>query len=142
MSASNRHLSLSTMMIFLAVCLMAFFQIAPLRGQSGKSKFPIIGKLTSGNHQQAFTGKIQSLDLKQKVLNVNSLHGQQSEIFPVKKSVRVQAVDGRKMKLTELAPGMTVLIYFNQKSGERRVKNIVVLSSNKGQGKTKSAHSS
>lgn len=113
----------------------------PLRGQS-KSKIPIISKLTSGNHQQAFTGKVQSLNLKDRILSVNSLHGQDNEIFPVRKNVRVQGANGHKMKLTELTPGMTVLIYFDQRAGERRVKNIVVLSSNKSQGKGKQAHSS
>lgn len=140
--SGKHHLSFRTVMLLFAACLAVFFQAAPLRAQNGKSKFPVIGKLTSGNRQQAFTGKIQSLDLKQKVLNVNSLHGQQSEIFPVKKNVRVEAVDGHRMNLTELAPGMTVLIYFHQKSGERTVKNIIVLSSSKAQGKAKRAHSS
>lgn len=135
-------LSTRTVIVLLTACLLAFFQAVPLRAQDGKSKLPVIGKLTSGNQQQAFTGKIQSLDLKQKVLNVNSLHGQQSEIFPVKKNVRVQAVDGHRMSLTELVPGMTVLIYFHQKSGERTIKNIIVLSSSKAQGKAKQAHSS
>ena len=129
-------------MVVFAACLVVFFQAASLRGQNGKSKLPVIGKLTSGNQQQAFTGKIQSLDLKQRVLSVNSLHGQQSEIFPVNKNVRVQAVNGHRMKLTELVPGMTVLIYFHQRSGERTVKNIVVLSSSKARGKAKQAHSS
>ncbi|MEJ2009751.1 MAG: hypothetical protein P8Z30_16625 [Acidobacteriota bacterium] len=132
-----------TVMVLLAACMMVFLQAVPLHAQQrSKSKLPIIGKLTSGNHQQAFTGKIQSLDLKQRVLNVNALHGQDMEIFPVRKSVHVQGVNGQKMKLKELVPGMTVLIYYNQKPGERAVKDIIVLSSGKSQGKAKPAESS
>lgn len=131
-----------TVMVFLATCLFAFLPVATVHGQDSKPKVPIIGKLTSGNNQQAFTGKVQSLDLKQRVLNVNGLHGRDTEIFPIKKSVRVEALNGDKMKLTELAPGMTILIYFDQKSDERTVRNIIVLSSSKSQGKAKPAHSS
>lgn len=129
-------------MVLLAACVIVFLQALPVHGQASKSKLPIIGKLSSGNHQQAFTGKVQSLDLKQKILNVNSLHGRDTEIFPIKKNVHVQGASGQKMKLTELAPGMTILIYYDQKSGERTVKDIIVLSSSKSQGKAKPAHSS
>jgi hypothetical protein len=126
----------------LAPCMFVFSQALPLRAQQHKSKVPIVGKLSSGNLQQAYSGKIQSLDLKQKVLNVNSLHGQDSEIFPIKKNVRVESLDGGRMKLDALTPGMTVLIYYDQKSGARTVKNIIVLSSGKSQEKGKLAPSS
>lgn len=141
MSVRGGNLSLPTLTIVMAVCLFTFFQAVPLRGQSGKGKLPIFGKLTSHNHQQAFTGKVQSLDLKQRVLSVNSLHGRDDEIFPVKKTVHVEAIDGHRMNLTELAPGMTVLIYYDQRSGKRTVKDIIVLSSSKNRGKGKQAHS-
>jgi len=129
-------------MVLLAAVVFAFSQAVPLCAQEHKSKVPIVGKLTSGSQQHAYSGKVQSLDLKQKILNVNALHGQDSEIFPIKKNVRVEGLDGRKMKLTALIPGMTVLIYYDQKSGERTVKNIVILSSEKGQEKGKQAPSS
>ena len=133
---------LRALTVLLAACAFAFSQALPLRAQEHRSKVPVVGKLGSRNSQQAYSGKVQSLDLKQKVLNVNSLHGQQSEIFPIKKNVRVEGVNGEKMKLTELVPGMAVLIYFDQKSGERTVKNIIVLNSGKSQGKGKPAPSS
>ncbi len=76
---------------------------------------------------------MQSLDLKQKILNVNSRQGRKSEIFPLKKNVRVESLNGKKMKLKALRPGTTVLIYFNQKRGERTIKNIIVLSPGEGQ---------
>ena len=75
-------------------------------------------------------------------MNVNSLHGRESEIFPFKKNVRVESLNGDKMNLKSLKPGTTVLIYFNQKSGERTIRNIVVLSSGEGQAKGKPAPSS
>ena len=127
-------------MAVLAVCVFVFCQAAPLRAQ--KSKVPIVGKLTSGNHKQAYSGKIQSLDLKQKILNVNSLHGRTTEIFPIKKNMHIESVNGNRLGMKALKPGATVLIYFDQKSGERTVKNIVVLSSGKDPAKGKRAPSS
>lgn len=125
----------------LVFCVMALCQ-APLQAQSHKSKVPIVGKLTSTNSRQAYSGKVQSLDLKQMILNVNSLHGRESEIFPFKKNVRIESLNGDRMGVKALKPGTTVLIYFNQKSGERTIRNIVVLGSGKGQAKDKEAPSS
>jgi len=126
----------------LVVCVYALCQAPLLHAQSHKSKVPIVGKLTSTNSRQAYSGKVQSVDLKQKILNVNSLHGRQSEIFPIKKNVRVESLNGDRMNLKALKPGTTVLIYFNQKSGERTIRNIVILSSSKEQSKGKPAPSS
>lgn len=126
----------------MAACALIFCQVATLQAQQQKNKLPIVGKLGSGNHQQAYSGKIKSLDMKQKILNVNSLHGQDTEIFPVKKNMHVEGLNGNRLDLSALKPGVTVLIYFNQKSGERTVKNIVVLSSGKNQAKGGTAPSS
>ena len=126
----------------LGACVLLFCQVAPLQAQQQKSKLPIVGKLATGNHQQAYSGKIQSLNMKEKILNVNSLHGQDTEIFPVKKNMRVEGINGNKLDLSALTPGATVLIYFDQKSGERTIKNIVVLSSGKEQAKGGPAPSS
>lgn len=125
-----------------AACALALGQPPLLHAQRHKSKVPIVGKLTSGNTKQAYSGKVQSVDLKQKILNVDSLHGRESEIFPFKKNVRVESLNGNKMDLKKLTPGTTVLIYFDQRSGERTIKNIVVLSSGKEQAKGKPAPSS
>lgn len=127
----------------LVVCVFALWQAPLLHAQNRKSKVPIVGKLTSStNSKQAYSGKVQSLDLKQKILSVDSVHGRQSEIFPFKKNVRVESLNGERMGLKALKPGTTVLIYFNQKSGERTIRNIVVLSSGKEQAKGKRAPSS
>jgi hypothetical protein len=128
--------------VLLVACAFALFPAAPLQAQKHKSKVPIVGKLGSSSLQQAYSGKVQSVDKKQKILNVNSLHGRDSEIFPFKKNVRIESLNGKKMDLTALTPGSTVLIYFDQKSGERTIKNIVVLSSGKEQAKGKPAPSS
>jgi hypothetical protein len=141
-STRTRGLSLRTLAILLAACAPALFPAASLHAQQSKSKVPIVGKLRTGNHQQAYSGKVQSLDMKQRILNVNPLQGQDTEIFPFKKNVRIEGLNGKRMDLRALRPGATVLIYFDQKSGERTIKNIVVLSSGKEQAKGKPAHSS
>ena len=134
--------SLRSLVALLAACLFALSQAGPLRAQQRGSKVPLVSKLSSKHRQQAYSGKVQSLDLKQKILNVTALHGQEREIFPIKKNVRVESLDGGRMKLSALTHGMTVLIYYDQKSGARTVKNIVVLSSGKSQEKGKLAPSS
>lgn len=126
----------------MAICAFALLCAPPLRAQQRKGKVPIVGKLTSPNDREAYSGKIQSVDLKQKILSVDSLHDEDSEIFPFKKNVRIESLDGGRMDLRALKPGTTVLIYFNQKSGERSIRNIVVLGSGKEQAEGKRAPSS
>jgi hypothetical protein len=134
--------SVSTVAALLGVCMLLFFQAAPLHAQNQKSKVPLVGKLSSGSRQAAYSGKIRSVDMKQRILNVNALEGRNTEIFPFKKNVRIENLNGGRMNLSALTPGTAVLIYFDQKSGERTIKNIVVLSSGKKQEKGKSAPSS
>lgn len=117
-------------------CFFAFLPATSLRAQQHKSKVPILGKLTSNPDQQAYSGTVQSLDLKQKVLNVNSRQGRDTEIFPLKKDVHVETINGKKMQLENLTPGTSVLIYFDQKRGERTVKNIIVLEAGKNSRET------
>ncbi len=114
-----------------AACLLAFVQATPLSAQQHKNKIPIVGKIIPFPGRQAYSGTVQSLDMKQKVLNVNSLHGQDTEIFPVKKDIHVEALNGKKLELEALTPGTSVLIYYKEKGGEREVKNIIVLESGK-----------
>ncbi len=102
-----------------------------------KRKVPGIDKVTSGSSYLAFEGKVESLDLKMKVLNVKTPEGDDTEIFPFKKGVRVTTADGAKFKLEELAPGTNVIVYFDQKADRRAVKQVVVLPS--GGGKRKNA---
>jgi hypothetical protein len=120
----------------LGACLFLAFQAAPLHAQDHRTKVPIVSKLTTSNRPAAYSGKIQSLDRKQGIMNVNPIEGRGSEIFPFK-NVRIQNLNGGRMDLNALIPGTAVLIYFDQKSGERTIKNIVVLSSGKEQAKDK-----
>jgi len=114
-----------------AACLLALVQAAPLSAQQHKSKIPIVGKISPFPGRQAYSGTVQYLDMKQKVLNVNSLHGKDTEIFPVKKDIHVKSLNGKKLELEALTPGTSVLIYYKEKGGEREVENIIVLESGK-----------
>lgn len=121
-------------------CLaLILLQAAPLRAQQppqNQGKIPVVGKSTPSLGRQAFSGTVQSLDMKQKVLSVNARQTQDAEFFPIKKNVRVEALNGKRLGLKALKPGTSVLIYFEQKHGQRRVNNIIVLRS----GKKKSQH--
>lgn len=111
------------------VLLTALCLVGTLAAQEErKRKVPaVLDKLTSGASEQAFTGTVESLDLHRAVLNVNAVQGGDTEIFPIKKSIRVATADGSKLKLASLTPGTKVLVYFEQKADRRTVKDIVVL---------------
>ena len=95
-----------------------------------KHKGAVLNKLSSGQNEQAFTGTVQSLDLHRALLNVSTVQGADTEIFPFKKGVRIATADGAKLKLAALTPGTNVLIYYEQKGDRRTVKHIVVLGAN------------
>lgn len=102
--------------------------IAAFAGQEErKHKVPVIDKLATGSNQQAFSGRVQSLDMKREVLNVNTVQGDNTEIFPIRKGIHVSNAGGTKLKLAALTPGTNVLIYYEQKGDHRTVKDIVVL---------------
>ena len=92
-----------------------------------KRKIPVVDKLTSGANHQAFSGKVETLDLERHVLEVNASEGKSLEIFPIKKSIQVSTADGGRLKLKELTPGTSIIIYYEQKGDQRTVKEIVVL---------------
>jgi len=102
--------------------------VSPAMAQGHKRKVPGLDKITSGTNQQAFSGKVQSLDVDHHVLNVNTVQGGVTEIFPLTKKVHVSTADGDRLKLEALTPGTNVLIYYEQKGDKRTVKEIVVLS--------------
>jgi len=95
--------------------------------ESERHKVPVIDKINAGNSHQAFNGTVQSFNEKEKVLNVNTVEGGNTEIFPLKKSVRVETVAGARLDLTALAPGTNVMIFFDQRNGQRKVTRIEVL---------------
>ena len=93
-----------------------------------KRKVPGLEKLSPGYSHQAFTGRVLSLDVRRSVLNVNAVRGSGTEIFALKKkSVRVEAANGDRLKLEELQPGTNVIVYYDQRGEQRSVKDIVVL---------------
>lgn len=100
------------------------------RQDDHKKKVPVLDKITtapSGSNE--FDGKVQSLDLKAEVLNVQSLREDDVEIFPIKKTVTVASANGYRMDISTLKPGTNILVYFEQRGDKRKVKEIVVLGS-------------
>lgn len=97
--------------------------------QQRKPKVPGLDKVTTGPSHQAFTGTVQSLDLEHRVLNVNTVQGSNTEIFPINKSTRLTAADGTKLKIVALKPGTVVMVYYEQKGDRRMAKQIEVLAS-------------
>jgi hypothetical protein len=113
----------------LLVFTLAFLAALGARSaqEDRKHKVPVLDKINSGPSEQAFNGTVQSLDVRHSLLNVNTVQGSDTEIFPIKKSVHVSTATGGKLKLAALTPGTNVLIYYEQKGDRRTVKNIVVL---------------
>jgi len=104
-----------------------------------KSKVPGLDKIASGASRLAFSGNVQSLDKEHDLLHVNTVQGGTTEVFTVKKGIRVSTAKGSKLKLDALTPGTNVIVYYEQKAERRTVKEIVVLSSGGGQDKQKAA---
>jgi len=127
LAASARRLrKIEPAVLAFVIATISFF--APGNAQEErKTKVPGLDKITSGPSRQAFSGTVQSLDLKRKLLNVNTVQGGNTEVFPVTKGVRVALANGAKIKLTELTPGATVIVYFEQSGDRRKVKEIIVL---------------
>lgn len=108
--------------------LLLLLSVPSLRAQDEhKRKLPVLDKITSSNGQEAFTGSVQSLDLKTSLLLVHNTRDNTDEYFPVKKTVHVATADGQRATLDRLKPGASVLVYYEQKGDHRSVKEIVVL---------------
>ena len=97
------------------------------RAQEEKHKVPGLDKVVSESSHQMFSGKIQSVDFKRELLNVNAISGQETEFFPLKKTVHVADPNGVKLTLAALAPGADVLIHYDVRGDRRTIKDIVVL---------------
>lgn len=122
----------------LAFALAVVCGLGVARAQEERSsKVPVLGKVAGGATQQAFSGKVQSLDLKRKLLNVNTVEGGGTEIFPIKKGVQVSTAGGEKLKLAQLTPGTDIIVYYEQKNARRTVKEIVVLAASPAEAKKK-----
>ncbi len=128
--------------IALAIALTAVWGLWGGSGyaqETRKSKVPGLDKITSGSSKLAFSGNVQSLDKEHDLLHVNTVQGGTTEVFTVKKGIRVSTAKGGKLKLDALTPGTNVIVYYQQKAEKRTVTEIVVLSSGSGQDKKKAA---
>jgi len=115
--------------LFVALVLWGLPYRTTIKAQGQhKTKVPVLDKITSGGptHQQ-FSGIVRSIDLESEVLNVDTIKGNTTEIFPIKKKVHVVTADGGKLKLTKLKPGTSVLINYEQKGDHKIVTEIIVL---------------
>ncbi len=95
--------------------------------QSEHKKLPGIDKLTSGASHQAFNGTIRSINKKDKIINVKTIEGANTEIFPLRTGIRIETAAGDRCGLDSLVPGTNVMVFFDQKNGERKVTRIEVL---------------
>jgi hypothetical protein len=115
----------------IALLVLTFLGLAvarPARAQDERrSKVPVIGKIAGGSSRQAFSGKVQSVDLKRKLLTVGTVEGSSTEFFPVKKNVAVATAAGEKLKVQELLPGTNIIVYYEVKDDRRSVSEIMVL---------------
>jgi len=113
---------------FPMLTFLALATVRPAHAQDERrSKVPVIGKIAGGSTRQAFSGKVQSLDLKRRLLTVGTVEGSATEFFPVKKDVPVETAGGEKLKVKELSPGTNVIVYYEVKNDRRSVSEIVVL---------------
>jgi hypothetical protein len=135
-SRPRRNVCLRNLRCILTVAFVAICGLQAARAQEErKHKVPGLDRITSGADHQAFSGTVQSLDLRHSILNVNTVQGGNTEVFPIKKGVHVETANGGKLKLDELAPGTSVIIYYEQRGDRRNVKDIVVLQSASGKDK-------
>ncbi|MGH9406124.1 MAG: hypothetical protein ACRD3D_09865 [Terriglobia bacterium] len=112
----------------LAMC--AIFGFAPASAQEmGRPKLPpVINKITSsGTTKGAFTGIVQTLDTKGRVLEVASVNGADTALFPLTKKVKVSSIEGRKLKLASVMPGANVIVTYEQQGARRTVQEITVV---------------
>ncbi len=116
-------------LLSLLVCLLSAANSIQAQDEHRRTKVPLIGKVGGGSNRQAFSGKVQSVDIKRKLLMVNTVEGEATEYFPVKGDFRVSTAGGKKMKLSEVAPGTNVIVYFRVSEDRREVTDILVLGS-------------
>ena len=94
-----------------------------------RTKVPLIGKIGGGSNRQAFSGKVQSVDTKRKLLIVDAVEGSHTEFFPVKGNFEAKEPGGKKIRVSELTPGTNIIIYYEVKDDRRSVTDILVLGS-------------
>jgi len=93
------------------------------------TKVPLIGKVGGGTNRQAYSGKVQTVDPKRKLLVIDSVEGSHTEFFPVKGDFEVTVPGGKKTRVSELMPGTNIIIYYQVKNDRREVTAILILGS-------------
>ena len=132
-------LSFFTGFLLILPVLLSLPLATTLAAQEGHApKVPGLDRIINpGPSRQAFTGVVNSLDLKNDVLNVDGVSGSGTEIFPLKKKkVHVVTADGDKVKLEKLKPGTNVLVYYEQSGDRKTITDIVVLTASSVKKKT------
>jgi hypothetical protein len=107
--------------ILLLACGLASAQ------RNSLEKMPVVDKITNPSSHQAFTGTVQSLDEKLKILNVDAVGGGGTEIFPIKKGTSVIGSGGARLKLTNLTPGTNIIVYYEQRTDHRSVERVEII---------------
>lgn len=114
-----------------ALTLSVLWAVTPFVARSqemGRKKLPGLSKIESnGPTKGVFTGGVQALDSRSKVLEVSSANGASTAIFPITKKVRVSSIGGQKLKLAALTPGTNVIVHYRQQGGRRTVQEIIVV---------------
>lgn len=110
------------------VAALLIIPVCAAAQQIGRPKIPMVGKIVAnGPTRGAFTGVIQTLDRHNNVLEVGSADGTDVAIFPISKKVKVSSIEGRKLKLAALTPGLNVIVTYEQQGGKRTVQEITIL---------------
>ncbi len=99
-----------------------------------------INKNTTPVIRQNFTGVVQSLDKKRKILTVESSMNNDTEYFPVNRHVRVITANGRKVRWAALATGLSVMVNFREQNGRRAVQRITILKNEAAKTRRKGHH--
>ena len=117
------------LLAFLMICAMTLAAQGP-QDDEQTGRIPLPTKKTLTGAHRAFSGKVESLDLKRKILIVGTVEGAATEIFPIKKGTSVSGAKGTKLKIEELTPGTNVIVYYDYRDGRRSVNEITVLAVN------------
>lgn len=133
----------SRLRVLMSIALLTASSLAatpsPARAQQEerRAKVPVIGKITGGSNRQAFSGKVQSLDLKRNLLKVDTVEGGSTEYFPVKRTVTVTNAAGGRRRIEDLTPGVNVIVYYQVKEDRRNVTEIILLGAQGSDGTNK-----
>ena len=123
--------------VLIALFIISAVPTVHAQDEHRRTKVPLIGKIGGGTNRQAFSGKVQAVDTKRKLLVVDAVEGSYTEYFPVKGSFEVTAPGGKKTRVSDLTPGTNIIIYYEVKDDRRSVTAILVLGSKTPEKETK-----